>query len=103
MNPLAQQHNLPIAPQMRDFILVITRSGDLITLRIRDIISIQPTHELGRTAVHHLSQKRDGPAQEVTVIQEPASVFWNRCLLLLEALRHQDGEAINQSFAPRIR
>ncbi|GEM47733.1 hypothetical protein [Deinococcus cellulosilyticus] len=102
MMTLVQQHNLRIAAQARDFILVVTRTGELKSLRIRDILDIRPTHEIGCSMVSHLFQTCDGPVEEKTLIQEGASAFWNRCLRLLDAVQRQDGDEINQHFAPRV-
>ncbi|WP_034342044.1 hypothetical protein [Deinococcus misasensis] len=82
----------------RDYVLVVTQSGDIETLRVSDISKVVagPSADLSHVYV----RKPESQLLRLTVVREPARAFQKRCDNLLAALEACNCDLINKFFAP---
>lgn len=86
--------------EVRDFIMVLTLTGEVETLSMRQIMQVTNTPSLDPLSVVTLISPA-GMERQV-VIRESAETFMERCENLKTALRERDMLAINHHLAPAL-
>lgn len=91
----------PPALHTRDFILVVTRSGDIESLQMHLIHKITPGPSQHSSFVYCKTDLLQTLCRMLIILEGPDD-FQKRCKNLLQALQQEDPDRINRYFAPPV-